>query len=58
MKKANLSPKHQARREGALARWNLRPRNKGENQADYDAYVTRREAERQTLIDRLAGCAT
>lgn len=55
MKKANLSPKHQARRERALNRLTIRPRRDGEDKKTYDAYVERRGAERQTLEARLAG---
>lgn len=52
MKKAPLSPKHQARREGALHRFSIRAKNKGEDQTSYDAYVARKEIERQALVDR------
>lgn len=55
MKKANLSPKHQARREGALARFSIKAKAKGQDQASYDDYVQRKLLERSQLETRLAG---
>lgn len=55
MKKAPLSPKHQARRARALERFSITPKPKGGDQVEYDAYVARKEAERQSLVARLAG---
>lgn len=59
MKKAPLSPKHQARRARALERFCIKPFIKGlSDKAEYDAYVARKEAERQSLVARLGGRAS
>jgi hypothetical protein len=55
MKKAPLSQKHQARRARAFERFSITAKPKGQDQADYDAYVARKEVERQALVARLAG---
>lgn len=53
MKKAPLSPQHQARRRRALERFTIAPKSPGQAQADYDAYVVRKNAEYDALRARL-----
>lgn len=53
MKKAPLSPRHQARRQRALERFTTQPRSAFNSDEAYKAYCARKEAELVSLKSRL-----